>query len=161
MRLFPLNPNSELLEPGFRVFVRRAGEETELVLTRVRHAAKFDILAIEGVDERDGAEALTNLDVFVDPDDFPELDDGEFYLRDLVGADVALLQAEDGDAFRVIGEVQGFMQTGANDVMIVTVPGAPDLLVPMIEHAVAEVDVGTQVLLYPLDVWAPEGTEVP
>lgn len=141
--------------------MRRAGQETAFVLTKVRHSSKFDILALQEVEDRDAAEALTNLDVFVDPDDFPDLEDDEFYLRDLIGVAVGLLETEEGDAFRVIGQVDGFLETGANDVMIVKIAGAPDLLVPMIEGAVAEVDPGHRVLLYPLDVWAPEGTEVP
>lgn len=161
IRFFPLNPTSELLEPGFRVFVRRAGQETELMLSKVRHASKFDILAFDQVEGRDEAEALTNLELFVDPDDFPELEDGEFYYRDLIGVEVGVLEAEDGDDFRVIGTVDGFLETGANDVMIVTVPGYPDLLVPMIEDAVAEVDPGARVLLFPLEIWAPEDTEIP
>jgi len=161
VRFFPLNPNSELLEPGFRVFVRRAGHETGFVLEKVRQTPKFDILGLKEVAGRDEAEALTNLEVFVDPADFPELEDGEFYLRDLIGVEVALLETEQGDACRVIGEVDGFLDTGANDVMIVTIPGSPDLLVPMIDDAVAEVAPGERVLLYPLDIWAPEGTEIP
>lgn len=130
-------------------------------LEKVRHTPKFDILGLEEVGGRDEAEALTNLEVFVDPADLPALEEGEFYLRDLLGVEVGLLEAEHGEAFRVIGEVDGFMDTGANDVMVVKIPGAPDLLVPMIEDAVAEVAPGRQVLLYPLEIWAPEGTEVP
>lgn len=161
MRLFPLNPNSELLEPGFRVFVRCGGQEMALVLTKVRHTSKFDILAFKDVEDRDAAEALTNLEVLVDPEDFPEVEDDEFYLRDLIGVEVGLLESAEGDAFRVIGEVDGFIETGANDVMIVKIAGAPNLLVPMIEDAVAEIAPDQPVLLYPLDIWAPKGTELP
>jgi ribosomal 30S subunit maturation factor RimM len=53
------------------------------------------------------------------------------------------------------------METGANDVMVVVMRGEQRLLVPMIEDAVAEIDVENGVLLRPLDEWAPEDTELP
>lgn len=160
IRFFPLNPESDLLEAGLRVFVRRAGEESALTIGRARRANKFDILQLDEVGDRDEAEALTNLEVFVDVDALPDLDEDEFYHKDLVGLDVHILEAEDGPT-RPIGEVAGFFETGANDVMVVQLTDDSKLFVPMIEDAVADLDHDGVVLLEPLHHWAPEDTELP
>lgn len=160
VRFFSQNPESDFLKVGLRVFVRRDGQETVLTVAKVRHAAKFDIVGLEDIDGRDQAEALTNLDVSVDREALPELEQGEFYLRDLVGCEVAILIDEQG-ATRPIGQVGGFFETGANDVMVVEFSGGETLFVPMVDHAVAAVDPDQGVVLYPLEQWAPEGTVVP
>jgi 16S rRNA processing protein RimM len=160
IRYFPANPDSDLLEDGIRVYVRRGDSEKSLTLTRVRHAAKFDIVALAEVDGRDEAESLTNLDVWVTADVLPEPAEDEFYQRDLVGLDVALLESIDGPS-RLVGQVDGFFETGANDVMVVTLSNGDRLFVPMIEDAVAVLDLGDGVLLQPADQWAPAGTEFP
>ena len=163
IRYFPANPESDLLEVGLRVFARRGDVDTPLTVSRARQANKFVILAFDEVADRDEAEALTNLDVYVDADALPEPDEDEFYQRDLVGVAVSILEAEDGPV-RVIGDVGGFFETGANDVMVVHLSGGEEqeqkLFVPMIEDAVAQLGPDS-VVLQPLDQWAPEGTELP
>lgn len=160
IRFFPVNPESDLLEAGLRVFVRRAGLEEALTVSGVRGANKFDIVRIEEVDDRDEAGALTNLEVFVDPDVLPDLEEGEFYFKDLVGREV-LIFGVDEETCRPIGQVAGFFETGANEVMVVELTDGTKLFVPMIESAVAEIDHEGAVLLQPLDHWAPQGTELP
>lgn len=160
IRFFPVNPDSDLLEVGLRVFARRGDQDTSLSVSKARQANKFDILAFEEVSDRDEAEALTNLEVYVHADALPEPDEDEFYQRDLVGVDVAILESFDGPT-RSIGEVGGFFETGANDVMVVHLSDGEKLFVPMIEGAVAEIDPEAGVVLQPLDQWAPEGTELP
>ena len=61
----------------------------------------------------------------------------------------------------LIGEVDGFFETGANDVMVVALSNGERLFVPMIEDAVAVLDLDDGVVLQPADQWAPEGTELP
>jgi 16S rRNA processing protein RimM len=160
IRYFPENPDSDLLEEGMRVSARRGDGYTPLTIARVRRAAKFDIIALDEIPGRDEAQALTNLDVYVDVDALPEPDEDEFYQRDLIGVAVAILESADGRS-RVIGEVASFFETGANDVMVVDLSNGDRLFVPMIEGAVAEIDVDGGVLLQPADQWAPEGTEFP
>ncbi|QDG49984.1 16S rRNA processing protein RimM [Persicimonas caeni] len=160
IRYFPVNPGSDLFEVGSRVFARRGDQDFPLTVARARRANKFDIVQFDEVADRDEAEALTNLEVFVDAEVLPELEEDEFYQKDLVEREVLILLAEEGPS-RSIGEVGGFFETGANDVMVVHMSDGSKLFVPMIEDAVADLDHDGAVLLQPLDHWAPEGTELP
>ena len=57
----------------------------------------------------------------------------------------------------VVGEVAGFFETGANDVMVFKTPSDTEVFVPMIEDAIALIDLEDQrVLIHPFEVWAPE-----
>jgi 16S rRNA processing protein RimM len=160
IRFFPYNPQSDLFEESdLRVFVHRGDDDEPFDVERLRRADKFFIVKLGGVDDRDQAQALTNLDVWVAAEQLPALDEDEFYLRDLVGLAVEVLESADGPT-RVIGEVGGFFETGANDVMVVELGDDQTLFVPLIEDAVAEIDPDSTVVLQPLHQWAPEGTDI-
>ena len=125
---------------------------------------RFGILELEDVSDRDRAEQLTNLEVFVDAEILPEADEDEFYQRDLVGLPVHVGR-DDGDAFDVeepaVGEVGGFFETGANDVMVLLTESGREVFVPMIEDAVALIDLQEKrVLIHPFEVWAPDDFEL-
>lgn len=161
LRFFPADPDSELLEPGCRVFVREENAPArEFQLSGIRRAAKFDIISLSGVEGRDQAEALTNLSLLIDQEDLPELDEDEFYLRDLVGLEAVELRSRQGDEVRSLGRVDGIFETGANDVMVVILGSGERLLVPIIDEAIAELQMPDRVLLWPLADWAPEDTDI-
>src|SRR5437899_2116750 len=75
------DPASEALAGVERV---RVGGAERVVERASRDKAEW-LVKLAGVDDRDAAEALRGLAVEVRRADLPRLDDGEFYLADLVG----------------------------------------------------------------------------
>ncbi|WP_059284679.1 MULTISPECIES: ribosome maturation factor RimM [Aquitalea] len=68
---------------------------------------------LQGVDDRDGAEALRGLQVAVPRSELPEAGEDEYYWSDLIGLSVVNQQGV------VLGKVTELMETGANDVLVV------------------------------------------
>jgi 16S rRNA processing protein RimM len=160
IRLFAAGDVESYLAPDHQIFIKTYAGEEAFTVRRVRWTDRFAILELDEVSGRDRAEELTNLEVFVDAEILPEVDEDEFYQRDLVGLPVFMAREDDGD-FDVeassVGEVGGFFETGANDVMVVLTPSEQEIFVPMIEDAVALIDLQEErVLIRPFDVWAPE-----
>jgi 16S rRNA processing protein RimM len=159
IRLFPDGDGADYLEEGHQLYTKSfAGEET-FTVRRVRWTGRFGILALEEVSDRDRAEELTNLEVFIDAAALPEVDEGEFYQRDLVGLPVFVARGDADDLQAdepAVGEVAGFFQTGANDVMVFKTSSDKEVFVPMIEDAIALIDLEDErILIHPFDVWAP------
>ena len=46
------------------------------------------IIKVKGIDDRDAAGLLTNCEIVVDSEQLPELDDGDYYWKDLMGCQV-------------------------------------------------------------------------
>ncbi|MGM0563290.1 MAG: ribosome maturation factor RimM [Pseudomonadota bacterium] len=90
------------------------------------------IVKLVGVDDRNAAEALIHCRIAIEERQLPELDEGEYYWRDLIGLTVV---TEGGQA---LGEVSGLMETGANDVLVVR--GERQRLVPYIDPVVRSID---------------------
>ncbi len=87
---------------------------------RGRMQGKGLVAHIAGVDDRTLAESYKGLDVVVPETALPDLEEGEYYWRQLEGLEVWCTQGED----RVLlGTVDYLIETGANDVLVVR-PGA-------------------------------------
>jgi 16S rRNA processing protein RimM len=112
---------------------------------RVTGVAKDRIFArIDGVDDRDAAEALKGLALHVPRDALPDPDEDEYYLADLVG-----LRAEisGGPGDEILGTVKAVHDFGAGPVLEISDGEADDILIPFTRAAVPVVDIARGRLL--------------
>ncbi|MGN6333905.1 MAG: ribosome maturation factor RimM [Motilibacteraceae bacterium] len=108
------------------------------VATGKVHSGRL-LLRFEGVQDRNGAEALrdTLLVAEVDPEESPE-DPEEFYDHQLVGLDVVTVQGEH------VGEVAEMLHLPAQDLVAVRRPDGREVLVPFVAAIVPTVDLEAQ-----------------
>lgn len=71
------------------------------------------VVKVAGIDDRDIAQTMVGYEILGDQEALPELPEGEFYWRDLIGMSVATEQGYD------LGTVSDIMETGANDILVV------------------------------------------
>jgi 16S rRNA processing protein RimM len=123
-------------------WVWRGGEWQALTQLEGRVHGRGFVARLDGVETRDAAERLRNLDIAVPEEWLPPPEEGEFFWRELVGLQVVSVEE---NTERWLGIVSGFMETGANDVMVVTpCEGSIDQrerLLPYVAQTVTEVDV--------------------
>lgn len=150
VRLFLFNDQSRVLAAGMPVVVHTDGGDVRLELESVRYADKCALGRFKGYD-REGVDRFKNYEFSVPYALLPELEEDEYYHIDLIGLPVFVADAEDVE----LGVVDRFFDTGVDDVMVVrTATG--ELFVPMLEDAIADIDVRTgRVVLHPLDRWSP------
>jgi 16S rRNA processing protein RimM len=111
-------------ESGSRIFaLRYVGPAKGAVLVR-----------IEGIDDRDAAEALKGVRLYVPRSSLPAPDDEEFYHADLIG--LAVVDA-DGAA---IGRVRAVEDYGAGDLLEVELTGGRVVMLPFTKAVVPEID---------------------
>jgi 16S rRNA processing protein RimM len=79
-----------------------------------RHQGKGIVAQIEGFNSREDSEVITGCSIAINQDQLEVLDEGEYYWMDIIGSRV--VNAEEID----FGTVDSMMETGANDVMVVT-----------------------------------------
>jgi 16S rRNA processing protein RimM len=110
------------------------------------------LVRVEGVTDRDAAQALHGIRLYVDRAALPALVEEEaFYHADLIG-----LRVEDA-AGRLLGTVRAVENHGAGDVLAVAGPGGRELLLPFTRAVVPVVDIaGGRVVAAP-----PDEVEVP
>lgn len=90
---------------------------TKVVVTHHRPHGKGYVAKLEGIDNRDQAEALCRQNIETPLDQLPSLPDGEFYWQQLLGLAVYCnMNGKD----TLLGVIGNLIETGANDVMEVT-----------------------------------------
>lgn len=121
-----------------------------------RPAKDMLVVRLKGVADRDAAEKLTNLRLYVARERLPEPEDDEFYYADLIG--LAAVTA-DGAPF---GTVKAMHNFGAGDLLeIEPASGGNTLLLPFTEAVVPVIDIkgGKVVIAPPHEIVAQGETE--
>ncbi|WP_316858346.1 ribosome maturation factor RimM [uncultured Cohaesibacter sp.] len=105
------------------------------------------VCRIKGLNDRNEAESLNGVRLYVDRDKLPELEEEEFYHSDLIGLEARL---EDGTSLGSIVAIQDF---GAGDMLDVMPARGKGYYIPFTREAVPEIHVSEgYVLIVP-----PEG----
>ncbi len=95
------------------------------------------LLTLKGLTDRNAADALRGTGVFVPEDQLPGLEEGEVYLRDLVGLRILL---PDG---RELGSLVEIQTPGGQEIWVVETPEGREVLFPANEENV-ELDLGAR-----------------
>jgi 16S rRNA processing protein RimM len=104
------------------------------------------ILTLQGVDTRTAAEDLRGAEVTIHERDAAPLAEDEYFIHQLYNL---LVVTEEGGE---IGRVREVLETGANEVLVVTRPGAGDALIPMIRDVIQQLDIaGGRIVIRPLE----------
>ena len=101
----------------------------------LRPSKDIFVARLAGVKDRNAAEALTNLKLYVSRDRLPPAAEGEFYHADLVGLAAV---TPDGTSLGTVTAVHNF---GAGDVIEIKPESGETLLVPFTDTAVPEIDI--------------------
>lgn len=117
-------------------YVGRPGQWRQFDLVEGKVHGQYLLAHLDGVDDRDAAEAVMGMNIAVPREDRPAAEDGEYYWDDLVGLDVV-----NGDNV-VLGQVTGLLETGAHDVIVVK--GECERLIPFVDAYVREVDMAAR-----------------
>lgn len=127
-------------------FIQRSGQWQHVELEDWKHHNKDIIIKLKGVDDRDAATLLTNFEIVVDSTQLPELDNDEYYWKDLMGCQVVTLQGYD------LGTITDMMETGSNDVIVIKANlkdafGIKERLVPFLDgQVIKKVDLKSKLI---------------
>ena len=120
------------------------------IIEALRPAKDFLVARLAGVSDRDTAETLTNLELFVPRERLPDIEDADtFYHADLVG--LAAVTVE-GVTLGIVTAIHNF---GAGDIIEIAQTGGEPLLLPFNETTVPKVDLAARQIV----VVAPPASE--
>lgn len=111
-----------------------------------QHKPGMLILSFKDITTRDAAQDLIRQEVYIREAEAAPLEQDEYYLHQLYGLTVV------DDQGNTIGEVREVLETGANEVLVVTRRGQNDALIPMIHDVISKIDIaGKQIVITPLE----------
>lgn len=127
--------------PQMRLFLGSDPDDvtqaTVYEVAKARFHQKYLIVQLHGIADRNAAELLRDQYLMVTVEDAVPLEEGEFYLFQLIGLDVYTDEDEH------LGQIGEIIETGANDVYVVRGPRG-EILLPAIDECVLEVDINAK-----------------
>ncbi len=138
LKIFTENP--EELENYNPLFTSKDKDDTLIV--KLKNPVKNQWLAeIEGIDDRNDAEKLRGIELFINADVLPAIEDeNTFYQRDLVGLMAVTKSGQD------VGEVLKIENFGAGDLIEIKPSGSSSFYLPFKDTYVGNVDLEERTL---------------
>ncbi len=140
LRLKVFNADSDALLEASEILIRfRDGHEQEVPVESARRVVGAILYKLRGVNSRERADELREAHVCMRRDAFPRLSDDEFYVCDILGAEVWLAEADEEP--KRIGKVHDLRSYPTVDALIVKADDEKtEWEVPLIEQFIAHVD---------------------
>lgn len=147
IRIMPLTEKPEQFLDLDYLFLK---DNRKLTIKNARFHKRMVLVTTEEINDMNTAELLRNQEVLINAEDLPELDEGKFYVADLIGLPV---YDEQGTK---IGTFKDSLSTGSNDVYIISVPDAKDILLPALKIYVKEINLVEKRIVVTLPEWVDE-----
>ena len=117
-----------------RIFVLEGGTYRKLKIKKASVFKQFVIVDIDGINDMDSALAMKSKVVYAAREDF-ELDEGEYFIADIIGVDVI-----DSQSGNLCGKVTDIINRGASDIYVVETPNG-ERMIPAVDEFIVKVDI--------------------
>ena len=135
VKVFPTTEDPHRFKKLKTVILDLGREEKVLKITRVSFFKQFVILHFEGIDTIEEVQKYRGRDLLIDRRDAIPLEEGRYFIGDLLGLKVITLEGEE------LGVLTDVLETGANDVYEVRKDGEEkELLLPVIDECIKEIN---------------------
>ncbi len=147
LKVEPLTDNPERYKILEQVYLEDRKKNYTLYDVEFVRFHKGNVLVkLAGIDDMDAAKLVKNQHLAINKSDRMPLEEGAYYIDDLIG-----LQVFEDD--RPIGVLKDVLQPGANDVYVLDSSIYPDLYIPALKSVVLSVDLENN----RMDVKLPKG----
>lgn len=135
VKVFPTTDDVNRFKKLKSVYLDTGKEELELEIETVKFFKQMVILKFKGIDDINDIEKYKGKEILVTRENAVELKENEFFICDLIGLKV--IDEED----KYLGELTEVLTTGANDVYVVTTEKQQEILFPVIDECVLDINI--------------------
>ena len=138
VKVFPMTDDVSRFKNMKELILDTGKEQIVLEVTSARPQKNLVILKFKGIDNINDVEKYKGCGLFVTKENRVKCKKDEYFIADLIGL---LAIDEEGEAFGTISDV---IQTGANDVYVITTKQGEEVMIPAIKDCILEVSVEEQ-----------------
>ena len=118
-----------------KVYIKIRKEQQELEIEEVKYHKNQVLLKFKGIETIEQAEMLRNAILEIDRKDAIPLEEGEYFIADLLESEV---YTDEGEK---LGILEDIFNTGSNDIYVVKNELGKSILLPRIKEVFKEIDV--------------------
>ncbi len=133
VKVYPTTDDIRRFDDLKEVLMVGRGIQQLLHVERVKYFKNMVIMKFKEFSTMNETELLRQQELYVDRAHAIPLEEGEYYIADLIGMDVVT------DEGRLLGRLTDVLQTGANDVYSVRMENGTELLLPAIPQCILDI----------------------
>ena len=118
-----------------KVYIKKQNEKKEYQIEEVKYHKEMVLIKFKGIDNIDAANLLKNSYLIVDREKEEPLEEGRYYIVDMLGIDV---YTEEGN---LLGKLDDIYNTGSNDIYVVKDELGKQVLLPALKEVIKKVDI--------------------
>lgn len=138
VKVFPTTDDVMRFKKLKKIILDTGKEQLTLEIQGVKFFKQFAILKFKGIEDINDVEKYKGKGLFVERSDAVELEEGEYFIADMIGMKVI---TDDKKEFGILTDV---METGANDVYVIETTDGKEVLIPAIKQCIINIDVKKQ-----------------
>lgn len=135
VKVFPTTDDVKRFKKGISLILVTAKDEKELVVEGVKFFKQFVILKFKDIDNINEIEKYKSSPLYVTRENAVRLKKDEYFIADLIGLEVW------EDTKEYLGVLSDVIETGANDVYVITCEDKKDILLPAIKECILKIDI--------------------
>ena len=134
VKVVPFTDDVERFEELKNVYIVNKKLRKEVEIENVKYHKNMVLLKFKGLDKIEDVEFFKNCYLEIDRKDGKPLEEGQYYIVDLIGLDV---ETDDG---KHLGKVDDIYNTGSNDIYVVKDELGKQVLLPGIKDVIKQVN---------------------
>ena len=142
LKVTPFTDDINRFDDLKKVYVKTRKEDRLYKVENVRYHKNMVLLKLEGIENPEQGELLKNSYLEIDRADAIPLEEGQYFIVDLIGLDVYT------DEGKLLGKVEDIYNTGANDIYVVKDELGKQILLPGIKDVIKEVKLEDRIIVH-------------
>ena len=130
VKVYNYSDYKERFEEIDTVFV----EDKKYIILNTRYMKDVAILKLQGVEDRNGAEALKNKDLYITEEMLRTLPEDTYYIKDLIG--IKVIDSND----QYVGIISDVLKNNAQDLYEIELENKKKFLLPAVEEFVLNIN---------------------
>ena len=141
LKVAPFTDDINRFDDLKKVYVKTRRDAKLYNVENVRYHKNMVLLKLQGIENPEQAELLKNAYLEIDREDAIPLEEGQYFIVDLIGLEVYT------DEGKILGKVDDIYNTGANDIYVVKDDLGKQILLPGIDEVIKEVNLENEKII--------------
>ena len=142
VKIVPFTDDIKRFDDLEKVYVKTKKDSKLYKVENARYHKNMVLLKLEGINNPEDAEMLKNAFLEVDREDAVPLEEGTYFIADLIGLEV---YTDDG---KLLGKVEDIYNTGSKDIYVVKDELGKQVLLPGIDEVIKEVQLDDRIIVH-------------
>lgn len=142
VKVIPFTDDINRFDDLKKVYVKTRKESKLYKVENVRYHKNMILIKLEGITNPEQAELLKNAYLEIDREDAVPLEEGQYFIVDLIGLDVYT------DEGNFLGKVEDIYNAGANDIYVIKDELGKQILLPGIDDVIKEIKLEDRIIVH-------------